>query len=102
MIADHTSIRTPTHRVMTGTPRVSPVVGPGEIVECPASRSTGWRSALPVVVKHVATVTTALLSALGSWANPSFFEPGRGGPAEQRLGPGLSRESDSFWPLSQW
>ena len=36
------------------------------------------------------------------WSTPAFFELEHKGPVHQRLGPGLSRESDSFWPISEW
>jgi hypothetical protein len=36
------------------------------------------------------------------WGTPAFIEFEHKGPVHQRLGPGLSRESDSFWPISEW
>ena len=53
-------------------------------------------------VRIIAEGAGSLLSALARWGNPGFFEFERRGPIQTRLGPGLSRESDSFWPLSEW
>ena len=66
------------------------------------ARSTGWQAPLQVVVAHTKALTISVLGALASCGNPSFFQLERRGPTHERLGPGLSRESDSFWPLSNW
>jgi len=52
-------------------------------------------------VERVPTVMLSLLGALASYGNPSFFEFERQEPAYQRLGGGVSRVSDSFWPVSE-
>jgi hypothetical protein len=44
----------------------------------------------------------ALWRALAASGSPSFFEFERRAPEHRRLGPGVSRLSDSFWPLTEW
>jgi hypothetical protein len=65
-------------------------------------QTTAWRKRLQTVARHASTLTMALLGALSSSVHPSYFDLEQLGPTHQRLGPGLSRESDSFWPLSEW
>jgi hypothetical protein len=65
-------------------------------------QTTSWRQRVQGVAEHAATLTMALLGSLASGVRPSYFELEQRGPTHDRLGPGLSRESDSFWPLSEW
>jgi hypothetical protein len=51
---------------------------------------------------QIRIATVAVLHALAAYGSPSFFELERRGPEYRRLGPGLSRVSDSFWPLTDW
>ena len=95
------SEQTATH-VPNPAPHVRRLADMGNVVEFTGSHSTGWRQRLPAVVTQARTATIALLGALASVGSPSFFQLERRGPTQQRLGPGLIRESDSFWPLSQW
>jgi hypothetical protein len=44
----------------------------------------------------------SMLRARVFWGTPSFFQFERQGPVQQRLGPGLTRESGSFWTISRW
>jgi len=66
------------------------------------ARSTSLRTQLTSVAGNVMTRTIALLQAFAACGNPSYFELERTGPVQQQLGPWVSRESDSFWPISQW
>jgi hypothetical protein len=68
-----------------------------DAVECPGIRSAGSRTRLWII-----SVTIALWRALAAWGNPSFFELERRTCEHRRLGPGVSRVSDSFWPISEW
>jgi hypothetical protein len=79
-----------------------PFAETGAVIAVTDPRSTGWQARLQVVVAHTKALTITVLGALGSYGNPSLFEFERRGPTHQRLGAGLSRESDSFWPLSDW
>jgi hypothetical protein len=56
------------------------------------------QSVAPRCLRRIAIAPGSLLRALARWGNPGFFELERRGPVQTRLGPGLSRESDSFWP----
>jgi hypothetical protein len=71
-------------------------------VEVTSIRPTGWRKRLRIFAAQTKAVTIALPGALASSVRPAFFEHERRGPTHQRLGPGLSRESDCFWPVSEW
>jgi hypothetical protein len=97
MISEQTATHTPTRAL-----RVQPFAETSITTDVTDTRSTGWRERLQVVAAQARTVTIALLGALASSARPSYFELERRGPTQRRLGPGLSRESDSFWPLSEW
>jgi hypothetical protein len=58
-----------------------------------------WRR---VFIDKARAAMRALIGTVASLGNPSFFAHERRGPTLKRLGPGLSRESDAFWPLSEW
>jgi hypothetical protein len=79
-----------------------PFADASTVVDVTGTRSTRWRKPLDVVAAQAKTVIVALLGAVASGVSPSYFDLARRGPTTQRLGPGLSRESDSFWPLSEW
>jgi hypothetical protein len=87
--------------ISTHALRLQPFAETTLVVEAPDARSRGWRERLVVVGVKAEAVTMALLGALASGVRPSYFELERRGPTHQRLGPGLSRESDSFWPLAE-
>jgi hypothetical protein len=87
MISEHTAIHTPTHRLTIRQPSAEFE----HDVDRAGVRSTGWRM-LPI----------ALWRALTACCNPSFFELERPAPEHRRLGPGVSRVSDSFWPITEW
>ena len=97
MISEHTAIHTPTHRSTSRSPDVQPAVAVDDAVECPGIRSTSSR-----MRRWIISLAIALWRALAAWGNPSFFELERRGPEHRRLGPGVSRVSDSFWPLTDW
>jgi hypothetical protein len=97
MISEQTATRTPT-RALHNLPLADMAVA----VEVPGVRSTGCRKRLWAVAKQARATTIAVLGTFATQGNPSFFELERRTPADHRLGPGLSRESDSFWPLSEW
>ena len=80
MISERTSLHSPTLRVRTST--------------CVHS--------IHVVAERVQTVLLSLFGACALYGNPSFFEVERQGPVRHRLGPGVSRVSDLFWPVSEW
>ena len=67
-----------------------------------AAQSVVWRTSARTIARPALTVTTVVLRALGTHGNPAYFQFERRGPVQQRLGPGVWRESDSFWPISQW
>jgi hypothetical protein len=97
MISEQTATRTPTSAL-----RAHPFTQTSDLVEPTTTPSTGWRDRLQVLAAQVRTVASALLGAVALGVSPSYFELERHGPIQTRLGPGLSRESDSFWPLSEW
>ncbi len=66
------------------------------------TRSAALRKRVGIVASRALTMTAALLRALAAYGNPPYFQLERRGPVQQWLGPGVSRESDSFWPMSQW
>jgi hypothetical protein len=66
------------------------------------TRSAALRKQVGIFASRALTMTTALLRALAAYGNPPYFQLERRGPVQQWLGPGVSRESDSFWPMSQW
>jgi hypothetical protein len=74
----------------------------GAVADFTGVRTSDWLKRFQVVAKHASTLVMALLSSLSSGVRPSYFELEQRGPTHHRLGPGLSRESDSFWPLSEW
>jgi hypothetical protein len=49
--------------------------------------------------RHAGRFVDTLLRALAAHGNPSFFEFERRGAIHHRLGPGVQRVSDSFWPM---
>jgi hypothetical protein len=97
MISERTAIHTPTHRPTIRRPGGRPSAAQDDPVECPGIGSTGSRKRPPII-----SMTIALWRALARWGSPSFFEFERRAPEHRRLGPGVSRVSDSFWPLSEW
>jgi hypothetical protein len=97
MISEQTATHTPTSAL-----RVHSFAEASDVVELTTTRSTAWRDGLNVLTTHARTVANALLGAVALGVSPSYFELERRGPTQARLGPGLSRESDSFWPLSEW
>ena len=97
MISERTAIHTPTHRLTVRRPGVRPSAALDEAVVRPGTRSTGSRKMLWIM-----SMTIALWRALARWGSHSFFEFERRAPEHRRLGPGVSRVSDSFWPLSEW
>ena len=97
MIYEHTAIYSPTHRQMDGAPGVRRSTALDDAVECPGIQSTGSPTR-PWIISMAA----ALWRALAAYGSPSFFELERRAPEHRRLGPGVSRVSDSFWPLTDW
>jgi hypothetical protein len=97
MISEQTATHTP-----SGALRVHPFAKANDVAELTTTQSTTWRDRLNVLTAHARTVTNALLGAVALGVSPSYFELERRAPTQTRLGPGLSRESDSFWPLSEW
>jgi hypothetical protein len=97
MIYEHATIHTPSPRLTVRASGVRSLVALGDAVECPGIQSTRSRTR-PWII----SMTIALWRALAAWGNPSFFEFERRTPEHRRLGPGVSRVSDSFWPLTDW
>jgi hypothetical protein len=95
MIAEPVALQTPTHSSIAPT-TCAPAIDAAPATGTPA---TAWRKRLSGAVAHT---MIGLLRALAMSGNPPYFELERRGPVEQRLGPGLSRVSDSFWPISEW
>jgi hypothetical protein len=98
MIAGQIALQNPTPS--TFTPATFPTVS--SAVECTASHSTAWRTRLQVIASHAQALSISVLAALAASSSPTYFDLAHQGPVEHLLGPGLSRESDSFWPLSHW
>ena len=92
MISEQTASHAPTHAFAET----------GAVIDATRNQSIGWRARLHVVLAQAGAVRIALLAALAAWATLWYFEFERRGPTHQRLGPGLSRESDSFWAQSEW
>jgi hypothetical protein len=65
-------------------------------------RSTGRAIPFRTIASRGRKATMSTLRALASYGSPPFFEFERRGPARTNLGAGVSRASDSFWPLSPW
>jgi hypothetical protein len=65
-------------------------------------RSAIWRIRICRVRAWTRNNAVALLRTFGHFGNPGFFEFERRRSAPTRLGPGISREPDSFWPLVDW
>jgi hypothetical protein len=61
-----------------------------------------WGEHMQYVAGTVHHLAVSVLRARVFWGTPAFFQFERMGPVHQRLGPGLSRESDSFWVVSEW
>jgi hypothetical protein len=97
MISEQTAAHTPSQALS-----LHPFADTTAVADASDVQTTGWRERLQVVARHASTLTIALLGLLASGVRPSYFELERRGPTRERLGPGLSRESDSFWPLSEW
>jgi hypothetical protein len=97
MISEQTATRTPTNALS-----VHSFAQTSGVVDLSTTRSAGWRDRLQVLGAHARAVTIAVLGAVAAGVSPSYFELEQRGPTHTRLGPGLSRESDSFWPLSEW
>jgi hypothetical protein len=96
MISEHTAVHTPTHGLTIRRPVVW-TSALDDAVEYPVIRSTGSRTRPSII-----SMATALWRALAACGSPSFFELERRAPVHRRLGPGVSRVSDSFWPLTDW
>jgi len=62
----------------------------------------GWLSRVRPVVNGVVRAVTGAVSALAYVGNPGYFELERKVSVQTKVGPGISRLSDSFWPLSEW
>jgi hypothetical protein len=102
MIAEQTAQNAPGRSAVPSAPSAPALVGVSAAVRLESIRSTGWQKRLCVFSRQILAVAIALLRSLASAGNPPFFELERRGPVEHRLGPGLTRDIDSFWPLSQW
>jgi hypothetical protein len=57
---------------------------------------------IPAVCARIRQVASSMGGALASYGSPAFFQFERRGPVHTRVGPGVSRVSDSFWPLTEW
>ena len=79
---------------------LTPVSAPG--VAFTRTRSAALAKQVGIVASQALTITTGLLRALAGYGNPPYLELERRGPVQQRLGRGVIRESDTFWPISQW
>jgi hypothetical protein len=99
MIAEQTAI----HNLTNALPACSfdevDVYGVADINSTRSEERRKWQR---VFADRAKAVTIALIGALATCGSPSFCELERRSPTVLRLGPGLSRESDSFWPLSEW
>jgi hypothetical protein len=65
-------------------------------------RSMGGGARLRSMYDAVAALPKSLVRVRPFRAGAWYFQLERQGPFETRLGPGLSRASDSFWALSEW
>jgi hypothetical protein len=68
----------------------------------PSFRAQGC--AWPLTIRNASRLIrqVTILARLASSGNPSYFQFERKGPVHTRLGPGVTRVSDSFWPLMDW
>jgi hypothetical protein len=97
MISEHATIHTSSPSLRVRASGARPSADLGDAVECPDIQSTGSR-----MWPWSISMAIALWRALAAWGNPSYFELERRAPEHRRLGPGVSRVSDSFWPLTDW
>jgi hypothetical protein len=66
------------------------------------TRTGRWHARLRTIAKRGREKCMSLLGASFFWGCPSFLELERQSPVHLRLGPGVSRDSDSFWAVSEW
>lgn len=88
----------PAHSITTPTIFASSSVA----VEFTDTRPAGWHEQLRTIARQMQSVLLAVLGAVASASTPTFFDFERLKPLQRRLGLGLSPESDSFWPPSEW
>jgi len=65
-------------------------------------RSRWWQQCIRLISHSLWRTAASLLRFRLLWGTPSFSQFERRSPVERRLGPGLSRDLDSFWPVSEW
>jgi hypothetical protein len=96
------ALPTQTRSYITSGLPVLPRASARDVVGCGSRQSIRYGTQLRQIAEQTRTVVIALMRALARWGSPSFFEFERRGPVHRRLGPGVSRVSDSFWPLTEW
>ena len=67
-----------------------------------ARQSDHWHARLSAVCDSATARARSLLQARAIRPTAWYFQLERRGPIEVRLGPGLTRPSDSFWAHSEW
>jgi hypothetical protein len=64
-------------------------------------RSPWWQQCVQLIARSPRRAGAALLR-FRVWGTPALFQFERQGPVQRQLGPGLSRDSDAFWAVSEW
>jgi hypothetical protein len=89
-------------QTLNGAVHVQAIAEAGAVINVASTRFTVWQARLQVVAAQARAVGIAVLETLAARETTWDVESERRGPIHQRLGPGLRRESDSFWALSEW
>jgi hypothetical protein len=86
---------------MIQTPSI-PISAQTRVAEGSRARLAWWQHCGQLIGGSLRRMGASLLHLGVLWGTPSFFEFERRAPVQRRLGPGLSRDPDSFWPVSEW
>jgi hypothetical protein len=79
-----------------------PISAQPRVLEDSRARKHWWQQCIQLIGQSPRRTGAALLRFRVVWGTPSLFQFERRGPVQRRLGPGLSRDSDAFWPVSEW
>src|SRR5215472_12849255 len=72
------------------------------VAESSRPRSGWWWQYIQLIGNSPRRTGASLLRLRVVWGTPAFFRFERRGPFQRRLGPGLWKDPDSFWPVSEW
>jgi hypothetical protein len=79
-----------------------PISAQTRVAEGGRARSPLWQQCIQLIGHSLRRMGASLLRLRVVWGTPAFFQFERQGPVQRRLGPGLSRDPDGFWPVSEW